>query len=399
MTSKPARIADLRAWECLDSRGNPTVACRAVLDSGDTGRALVPAGASVGSWESDRLLDSDSRFGGRGVRKAVALIEDRVKHQLVGLSVDEADEVLSGPANATLAVSVAVAKAAAATRGQELWQALAGSASPGLPCPMINIFSGGRHAEGAGPIQDYLVIPLGARSFRQAIEQTWVVRSEAAEIVRASKGKLAAAMVADEGGLALPDPDPEIPLRVLTEAIEKSGHEMGIALDVAANEVAMESTALIELLARLAKAYPIVSIEDPVSDTDWEAWSIARQSLPVDQIVGDDLFATNAERIQEGIAAGVANAALIKPDQVGTLQRASDALDVMRSAGMRPIVSARSGDTEDFWLADLCVGWDVEQIKIGSLVRSERLAKYNRLLELEAVQGLQMHPYQLDGIG
>jgi enolase len=377
-------ITEVRAWECLDSRGHPTVGCE-VVAGGARGVALVPTGASTGQHEVADLRDGGERYGGLGVRRAVERISRDVAALLTGRQLSEVDSLLTGPSNVTLGVSTAAAKAAAGD--QPLWRHLAAGGPVSLPCPMVNVFSGGRHAEGGGTVQDYLAVPLGAATFAEAIEHVWEVRRRAAALVEAEHGRLWSRLVADEGGLALPGGDDERPLSLLAEAIAGSGLPVGIAIDVAATQVP-DPDGLLATLARWCADYPIVSVEDPLGDEDWAGWARATALLAPRQVIGDDLFATDARRVRTGAERGAANAVLVKPNQVGTLSGAYDAVLAARAVGMRTVVSARSGDTEDDVIADLAVGWNAGQIKVGSLHRSERLAKYNRLLRLEALDGI-----------
>ncbi|MGB3437669.1 MAG: phosphopyruvate hydratase [Actinophytocola sp.] len=381
------RVTAVRAWECLDSRGHPTVGCLVTVGSGASAAALVPTGASTGQFEVADLRDGGDRYAGLGVRAAVAMIEGEIADAVVGWPVDEVDEVLTGPSNVTLGVSTAAAKAGAVAAGVPFWRYLADGGPVSLPCPMVNIFSGGRHAEGGGTVQDYLAIPTGATTFAEAIEHVWRVRRRAAELVEAEHGRLWSRLVADEGGLALPGGDDERPLALLASAIADTGLPVGIAIDVAATQVP-DPEALLTTLTRWCADYPIVSVEDPLGDNDWTGWADATTRLAPRQVVGDDLFATDAERVATGAKYGAANAVLVKPNQIGTLTGARAALLAARAAGFRTVVSARSGDTEDDTIADLATGWNAGQIKVGSVHRSERLAKYNRLLRLETVDRL-----------
>ena len=406
-------ISDVIAWEALDSRGQPTVACRVTLRGGAVGRAIVPAGASTGRYEALELRDGDERHGGRGVRRAVDVVRTVLGPAVLGMDATDAlsiDVVLRGAepppgvavigSNATLAVSVATALGAAAARHVSLWRSLDGSADPLLPMPMIQILSGGVHAGRVIDLQDILIIPTGAETFAEAIEMASRVR-RAAVVLAAERGPIAH-LVGDEGGLALPFPSNRAAVEFVAKAIEEAGliDDARIAIDVAANQLqlpdrryrldtedrTLDAGEWIDELAAWAAGLPIASIEDPLGDDDWEGWREASARLGRVQIVGDDLFATDPVRLGRGIRENVANAVLVKPNQRGTL---SEAADVMRSAlgvGYRTIVSARSGETEDTWLADLAVGWRAGQIKVGSLTRSERTAKWNRLLEIESTE-------------
>jgi enolase len=379
------QISSVVAWEALDSRGHPTVACRVSLTDGSWGRSLVPVGASTGQWEVADLRDGGQRYAGRGTRAAVDQINNNLAQGLTGIPAGEVDEHLDGPSNVTLAVSQACLKAAAAALGLETWQLLSQQAGveAGLPTPMVNIFSGGRHAEGSIRVQDFLAVPLRAASMADAIESVGNVRRAAVALVEQRYGTLHSRLVADEGGIAVPGTDDSEPLQLLTEAIERSSEAVGIAIDVAATQFDATDEFLQTLCSWVAD-HPIVSVEDPAGDEDWDGWHRADRALGGIQLVGDDFFATSAARVERAAAVGIANAVLIKPNQVGTISGAAAAVRAARDHTYRTIVSARSGDTEDDLLADLAVGWDAGQIKIGSLTRSERLAKYNRLLELEA---------------
>lgn len=381
-----ATVTRIDAWECLDSRGHPTLGARIELSDGSSGRAIAPQGASTGQFERADLRDGGERYGGRGNRQAAARVYAEYAARVGGASSSaEVDEALhQGPSNITVALSIAASRAFAKSSGVEWWQYLtaAGGHQPAMPVPMVNIFSGGRHAEGGGRIQDYLALPLEATSVAEAIEQAWEVRRAAAALVEARWGRLAATVVADEGGLALPVEDDELPLELLSQAIAATGLPVGIALDIAANEI-KDRTGLLDTVVSWAKSYPVVSVEDVMPDDDWAGWTEAAARLGHLQLVGDDLLATSADRVEMAATHGVVNAVLIKPNQIGTLAGADSAIEAGRKHGMRAIVSARSGDTEDAAIADLAVGWGAGQIKIGSLTRSERLAKYNRLIELE----------------
>jgi len=409
-------IADISAWEVLDSRGTPTVACAVRLDGGGQGVASVPSGASTGTYEAHELRDGGDRYGGRGVRRAVRNVEEIIAPAVRGLDatdqggLDRALRALDGTAtlsnlgaNAVLAVSISVALAAADAAGLPLHRVLSPDAEPLLPLPMVNILSGGAHAGGAVDMQDILVVPVGAASFAEAIEWAWRVRRGTAAAV-AERG-LPAALVADEGGLGPPLPSNRAALDLLMEGIARSGlipeTQVAIAVDVAAAQLVqghhyhlaaegrtLDADGLLDELASWRDAYPIVSIEDPLHDDDWAGWAVASRRLGGRlQLLGDDLFATDLARLERGIAAGVANAVLVKPNQTGTLSDAQAVVARAQAAGYATVVSARSGDTEDAWLADLAVGWRAGQIKVGSLMRSERTAKWNRLLRIEREAG------------
>ncbi|AXI81690.1 phosphopyruvate hydratase [Peterkaempfera bronchialis] len=383
----------VRAWEALDSRAHPTVGCVLSLEGGFEGRALVPTGASIGRFEVSDLRDGGTRYAGLGVRDAVERIEKTVAADLVGLPVGEVDARLDGPSNVTLAVSLAAARAAAAASGLPLWHYLSRGGEYSLPCPMVNVFSGGRHAEGGVRIQDFLAVPLAAKTFAEAMEVVWRVRRQAARLTEERHGTLMSRLVADEGGLAVLAGDDAEPLELLARAIEDVGEPVGVAIDVAATQIEHPEEFLGTLEGWCAR-YPIVSIEDPLGDDDWDGWADATRRFGHLQLVGDDLFATSAQRLEKAVGLGVANTVLVKPNQVGTLGRAAQTMAAARRHGYATVVSARSGDTEDDVIADLAVGWNAGQIKIGSIMRSERLAKYNRLLQIEALDGVPYRGWQ-----
>ncbi|MDX6561142.1 MAG: enolase [Gaiellales bacterium] len=397
------------AFEALDSRGTPTVACVISLADGAEACATVPAGASTGRHEAHERRDGGERYDGRGVRGAVAAVNGEIAACLRGLdaadqpAVDAALTALDGTpelgrlgSNAVLAASVGCALAAAASARRPLWEVLAPVSPPLLPRPMVNVLSGGAHADRAVDVQDVLVIPLAATTFRQAIEDAARVRAGAAEELR-ERGHVTA-LVADEGGLAAPLESNEEALEIASRGIERSGVDAALALDVAATQLIhgsgyrlaredrfLDGAALVRELAGWARRFPLVSIEDPLGEDDWDAWHLAGELLPPGiQLLGDDLFATSCERIARGVAEGVANAVLVKPNQAGTLSGARKALELAHREGYATVLSARSGESEDAWLADLAVGWRSGQIKVGSTQRSERTAKWNRLLRIEA---------------
>ena len=405
-------IDHVTAWEAFDSRGQPTVGCRVRLRSGVSGATCVPSGASTGTHEATDLRDGGDRYGGRGTLRAIASVRDEIAPRLLGADaenqagIDGALEEIDGTpgfgrlgGNAVLAVSVAVALAAASHHRTPLYRRLGGRV-PLLPLPMVNILSGGAHAAAVIDVQDFLVIPIGAASFAEAMEMVWRVRRSVADIV-AVRGH-PSNLVADEGGVALPLDSNRAGLDLLVEGVERAGlhagHDVVFAVDVAANQLLdgdhyrfaaerrrLTADELVDELAAWRAAYPLWSIEDPLADDDWPGWAGATRRLAGDtQLLGDDLFVTDRGRIRRGVDEGVANAVLVKPNQTGTLSRALAAVETARAAGYATVVSARSGDTEDAWLADLAVGWRAGQIKVGSLTRSERTAKWNRLLEIEA---------------
>jgi enolase len=412
--SLPEAIARIHAREVLDSRGNPTVEVEVHCEGGAVGRAIVPSGASTGKHEARELRDGDpARFGGKGVRRAVAHVRDIIGPRLAGLpvtdqaAVDRALCALDGTpdksrlgANAILGVSLACAHTAAALRQVPLWRYLDTKGSGRLPLPMVNLISGGLHAGGNLDFQDFLLLPIGARSYSEALGVT-------VNVYRALGATLAAhgfegVLVGDEGGFGPRLHSNEQAVELILEAIARAGYTPGrdaaLALDVASTHFyrdgryhlsaragrALSADEMISLLERWADAYPILSIEDGLAEDDWEGWHQLTAALGKKvQLIGDDLFVTNPGRLQRGIAAGVANSVLVKVNQIGTLTETLQVIDLARSAGYRPVISARSGETEDSTIADLAVATGAGQIKIGSVARSERLAKYNQLLRIE----------------
>ena len=410
-----ALITGLHAWEALDSRGTPTVACGVSLEDGSEGEATVPSGASTGSHEAYERRDGGERYGGKGVRDAVSALRTEIRAEIVGRDardqegIDAALRTVDGTpnlsrlgANAVLAASVACAIAAARSQGLPLWKALCPDLPPLLPLPMVNVISGGAHAGGLIDVQDFLVVPVGAGAFAEAIEWASRVRAATAAVLRERGHDIA--LVADEGGLAAPLPSNRAALDVLLAGIERSGLEPGaeaaIAVDVAATQLhvdgmyvlasesrSLRAAELVDELAAWVDDYPIVSIEDALGEDDEAGWRYATDRLaPSVQLLGDDLFVTSTERLRTGIRAGIANATLVKPNQVGTLSDARQVVEIARTAGYATVLSARSGETEDSWLADLAVGWRTGQLKVGSTTRSERTAKWNRLLRIESEQ-------------
>jgi enolase len=408
----PTDIERVFAWEALDSRGKPTVACEVILRDGSRGAAIVPSGASTGTHEAIELRDGGPRFAGLGVRDAVRNVSQKIAPAVTGLDARDSAAFDSGMceldgtallsklgANAILAVSTAARLALADAEGVPLYRLLDPDGPPLLPLPMINIISGGAHAGGAVDLQDFLAIPAGAQSFAEAIEWCWRTRRSATEI--ALERDLPVSLVADEGGLGPPLVSNRDAVELLLRAIERSGlkpgEDVGIAIDVAATQLVSKGAYLLaregrrvsaeEWMAELedwSENYPILSIEDPLGEDDWDGWRLATERLAGLQLLGDDLFATNLDRLTRGVKEEVANAVLVKPNQTGTLSRAESVIEKARAVGYATVVSARSGDTEDSWLADIAVGWRAGQIKVGSLTRSERNAKWNRLLRIEA---------------
>jgi enolase len=396
-------------FEALDSRGTPTVACVVTLSGGAQACATVPSGASTGRHEAHERRDGGDRYAGRGVLDAVAAVNDEIAAKLHGHDAAEQEVVdaalrdLDGTpsltrlgANAVLAASVACALAAADAAHTPLWRLLDADSAPLLPRPMVNVLSGGAHAGRAVDIQDVLVIPLAATTFAEAIEHAAMVRAGAAAELR-ERG-YGTSLVADEGGLSAPLASNEEALEVATRGIERAGVGAALALDVAATQLGdgdgyrleredrhLDGAAMVRMITDWARRYPLISIEDPLGEDDWEAWRAITERLGTGvQLLGDDLFATSSDRLARGIGAGVANAVLVKPNQAGTLSGAREALELAQREGYAAVVSARSGDSEDGWLADLAVGWRSGQIKVGSTQRSERTAKWNRLLRIEA---------------
>jgi enolase len=402
-------IEHVLGFEALDSRGTPTVACVISLAGGAQACATVPAGASTGRHEAQERRDGGVRYAGRGAREAVAAVNGEIAALLRGRDaadqavIDAALRDLDGTpalarlgANAVLAASVACACVAAEAARTPLWRLLAPDRPPLLPLPMVNLLSGGAHAARAVDVQDVLVIPLAATTFGEAIEHAARVRHGTAAELHARGHETA--LVADEGGLAATLASNEEALEIAARGIERAGVEAALALDVAATQLfdgeryllaceqrSLDGAAMAREVAGWSRRYRLISIEDPLAEDDWEAWRLATDLLADDvQLLGDDLFATSPERLTHGIAAGVANAVLVKPNQAGTLSDAREALELAQREGYATVVSARSGDSEDAWLADLAVGWRSGQIKVGSTQRSERTAKWNRLLRIEA---------------
>jgi enolase len=424
-------IVDIIAREILDSRGNPTVEADVLLESGIIGRAAVPSGASTGSKEAIELRDGDDeRYLGKGVLKAVESINTEIAEAIVGLDVEEQSFIdttlidLDGTdnksrlgANALLAVSMACARAAAEEAGLPLYRYLGGSGRMKLPVPMMNIINGGAHAQNSIDMQEFMVIPAGRPTFREAVRC-------GAEVFHALKNILhkkgLATTVGDEGGFAPDLPNNEAALQYIMEAISAAGYEPGsdvlIGLDCASTEfyrdglyhiesegLALNSSQFCDYLATWCDKYPIISIEDGMSEFDWDGWSMLTQRLGDSvQLVGDDLFVTNAKILREGIQRGVANSILIKVNQIGTLTETFDAIETAKRSGYTSIISHRSGETEDTTIADIAVATNALQIKTGSLSRSERIAKYNQLLRIEEELGDGSYPgrdafYQLIG--
>ncbi len=405
-----ASIDAVGAREILDSRGNPTIEVEVALDDGTVARAAVPSGASTGAFEAVELRDGDeSRYAGKGVTRAVLAVLDEIGQELVGFEASEQRMIdqslldLDGTpdksrlgANAILGVSLAVAKAAAESAQLPLFRYLGGPNAHLLPVPMLNILNGGAHADTNVDIQEFMIAPVGATTFSEALR--W-----GAETYHALKSVLKArglsTGVGDEGGFAPDLPTNRAALDLIAEAVDKAGFRLGediaLALDVAATEFHADGSYAFEgerrsaqdmadYYAELVTSYPLVSLEDPLDEEDWEGWTALTASLGDRvQIVGDDLFVTNPERLRRGIVAGAANAVLVKVNQIGTLSETLDAVALAHRSGYRAMMSHRSGETEDTTIADLAVATDCGQIKTGAPARSERVAKYNQLLRIE----------------
>ncbi len=407
-------IVDVDAWEVLDSRGHPTVACCLCLEDGSRGMASVPSGASTGRHEARELRDGGERYDGLGVLQAVHHVRRDLAAAVLGRPADDQrslDEALRRGdgtpslqrlgANAILAVSLAAAQALAVSRREPLWQLI--GPDPLLPLPMINIVSGGAHAGGVIDVQDLLVVPVGASTFSEALE--WAARVRVGTARVAESMGIVTSLVADEGGIAGPLSSNRAALELLARGVEASGltlgEDVGIAIDVAATQLltsdgryhlraedrVLNSEELVDEVKSWCSPFPIVSVEDVLGEDDWDGWQYASEELSGIQLLGDDLFVTQIDRLDRGIAEGVANAVLVKVNQNGTLSGGLDVVRRARSAGYAPVVSARSGETEDSWLADLAVGCRAGQIKVGSTMRSERTAKWNRLLQIERELG------------
>ena len=405
-------IVDIIGREIIDSRGNPTVECDVLLESGVMGRAAVPSGASTGSREAIELRDGDAgRYFGKGVLKACEHINTEISEAIMGLDANEqafldrtlidldgTDNKARLGANATLAVSMAVAKAAAEESGLPLYRYFGGSGAMQMPVPMMNVINGGAHANNNLDIQEFMIIPVGAPSFREAIRY-------GAEVFHTLKKILAAqglsTAVGDEGGFAPSVANHEAAIKLIIQAIEQAGYEPGtqiaLGLDCAASEfykdgkyqlngegMSLTSADFTNLLGTWCDKYPIISIEDGMAENDWDGWAAQTVALGKKiQLVGDDLFVTNTRILREGIEKNIANSILIKINQIGTLTETFAAIEMAKRAGYTAVISHRSGETEDSTIADIAVGTNALQIKTGSLSRSDRMAKYNQLLRIE----------------
>ena len=411
-------IESVRALEVLDSRGNPTVQVEVVTEGGFSGVAMVPSGASTGSFEAVELRDGDKdRYLGKGVQKAVDNVNKKIADKLEGMNVYEQVKIdkmlidLDGTenkaelgANATLGVSLATAKAAADSLGMPLYRYLGGIQGNILPIPMMNILNGGKHSDNNINIQEFMIIPTGEITFAERLKRGVEVYHTLKKVLK-SKGHSVA--VGDEGGFAPNLENEEEALQAIVEAIKQAGYEPGkeisIALDVASTEMYEEaqkigkkgyyfwktdkfktSEEMISYIEELCEKYPIISVEDGLAEEDWESWKVLTQKLGKKiQLVGDDLFVTNYNRLSNGIKKGVANSILIKPNQIGTLTETLDTIELAKRNGYKTIISHRSGETEDTTIADIAVATNSGQIKTGAPCRTDRVAKYNRLLNIE----------------
>ena len=414
-------IVDVVAREILDSRGNPTVEADVLLESGVMGRAAVPSGASTGSREAVELRDGETRrYGGKGVLKAVEHVNTEISESIAGLDaaeqafidqtlidLDGTDDKSRLGANSILAVSMAVAKAAAEESGLPLYRYFGGSGAMQMPVPMMNVINGGAHANNGLDMQEFMIIPVGAQSFREALRC-------GAEIFHALKklidAKGMSTAVGDEGGFAPDLPTHAAAIEFILSAIDKAGYTPGqdvvLGLDCASSEfykdgkyviesegLSLDSAGFTDYLANLADKYPIISIEDGMAENDWEGWKRLTGRLGKShQLVGDDLFVTNTRILREGIQQGVANSILIKVNQIGTLTETFAAIELAKRSGYTSVISHRSGETEDTTIADIAVGTNALQIKTGSLSRSDRIAQYNQLLRIEEDIGAAGYP-------
>jgi enolase len=408
-----AAIVAVDAREILDSRGNPTVEVEVVLQDGAWARAAVPSGASTGAFEAVELRDGEDRYGGKGVRQAVAAIVDQIAPEIEGLEAEDQREIdqtmidldatpnkAKLGANAVLGVSLAVAGAAADSAGLPLYRYVGGPNAHVLPVPMLNILNGGAHADTGVDVQEFMVAPIGAGTFAEALRMGTEVYHSLKAVLK--KGSYATGL-GDEGGFAPDLANNRAALDFIADAVNGAGLTLGkdvvLALDVAATEFFGDGTYTFEgqaksaedmtaYYAELCAAYPIVSIEDPLAEDDWEGWKAITDTLgSKTQLVGDDLFVTNVERLERGILGGQANALLVKVNQIGSLTETLDAVDLAHRSGFKCMMSHRSGETEDTTIADLAVATNCGQIKTGAPARSERVAKYNQLLRIESDLG------------
>lgn len=412
-------ITDIYAREILDSRGNPTIEVEVLAGDEFCGKAAVPSGASTGQFEALELRDIEERYGGLGVEMAVDHVNARIAPAIIGMNIfdqAEIDEVLiqldgtkdksNLGANAILGVSMAVARAGAASLGLPLYAYLGGVNAKRLPVPMMNIINGGKHADNSIDIQEFMILPVGASSFKEGLRMCAEVYHTLKKLLKDAGFSTA---VGDEGGFAPNLPDAKAALRWIKNAVEKAGYQTGkdicFALDIAATElydqkfkkyvfegekteqgeaVVRSAEELIDYYEELLEKFPIVSLEDPLDEEDWDGWELLTTRLGLNvQLVGDDLFVTNTKRLQKGIQRKAANAILIKVNQIGTLTEAFDAIEMAKTSGYRTIISHRSGETVDSFIADLAVAFNAGQIKTGAPCRSERVEKYNQLLRIE----------------
>ena len=412
-------IESIKALEVFDSRGNPTVQVEVVTEGGFTGVAMVPSGASTGSFEAVELRDEDQeRLMGKGVSKAVQNVNKKIAKALKKMNVYEQTKIdqvlidLDGTenkkelgANATLGVSIAVAKAAANSLGLSLYRYLGGVNAKELPTPMMNILNGGKHSDNNISIQEFMIMPIGGKTFKEKMEMGVTVYHTLKKVLK-QKGYSTA--VGDEGGFAPNLEGEEEAIELIIEAIQKAGYipgqDVALSLDIASTEMFEEAKKvgkegyyfwkkdifktkeeMVEYLVNLVRTYPIISIEDGLAEEDWETWKLLTEKLGKDvQLVGDDLFVTNVKRLQKGIKSKVANSILIKPNQIGTITETLDAIELAKKNGYTAVVSHRSGETEDTTIADIVVATNAGQIKTGAPCRTDRVAKYNRLLNIEA---------------
>ena len=411
-------IEDIHAREVLDSRGNPTVEVEVALSDGSLGRAIVPSGASTGVHEALELRDQDKdRYNGKGTLKAVENIEEIIAEKLIGIGpfdqvlidnfmidLDGTENKKNLGANAMLGVSMAMASAAAASLKMPLFQYLGGVNAKVLPTPMMNILNGGSHADNTVDIQEFMIMPVGADSVREAIRMGAEIFAALKKVL---KDKNMITTVGDEGGFAPNLKTNEDAIKVILEATEKAGYKAGedikIAIDAASSEFydndkkvyilegegkTMTSSEMVDYYAELCEKYPIISIEDGLAEDDWEGWKELTEKLGSKvQLVGDDLFVTNTKRLKQGIEKDIANSILIKVNQIGTLTETLDAIEMAKKAGYTAVISHRSGETEDTTIADLAVATNAGQIKTGSLSRTDRIAKYNQLIRIEELIG------------
>ena len=414
-------IEDVKALEVLDSRGNPTIQVEVILEGGFSGIAMVPSGASTGSFEAVELRDNDkTRYMGKGVLRAVENVNKKIVKKIINMNayeqrkIDEQlillDDTLNKSnlgANATLGVSLAVAKAAANSLGMELYQYIGGINGSVLPVPMMNILNGGKHSDNNINIQEFMIVPVGSITFAERLKRGTEVYNT---LKRVLKEKGFSVAVGDEGGFAPNLENEEQALDVIIEAIQKAGYEPGkdicLALDIASTEMFEEAQRIgkngyyfwktddfktreemIQYIEKLCEKYQIISVEDGLSEEDWEGWKKLTENLGQKiQLVGDDLFVTNPKRLEKGIKENIANAILIKPNQIGTLTETLDTIKIAKKKGYKTIISHRSGETEDTTIADIAVAVNAGQIKTGAPCRTDRVAKYNRLLNIENME-------------